>query len=76
MEIENETQPITKPQKWNTGRLTIYGAFAGLAYAVWGHAPDWGVEPLSSTLGTLTGGTVGGAALVAIVSGIRNLFVR
>ncbi len=74
--MENEIEPITKPQKWNTGRLTICGAFAGLAYAVWGHAPDWGVQDLASTLGQLTGSTVGGAALVAIVSGIRNLFVR
>lgn len=74
--MENEIEPITKPQKWNTGRLTIYGAFAGLAYAVVRNAPDWGVEPLASTLGTLTGGTVGGAALVAIVSGLRNLFIR
>ena len=74
--MENEIEPITKPKKWNTGRLALYGAFAGLAYSVWGHAPDWGVQDLTSTLGQLTGGTVGGAVLVAITSGLRNLFVR
>ncbi len=74
--MENEIEPITKPKKWNTGRLALYGAFAGLAYSVFNHAANWGVEPLSSTLGTLTGGAVGGAALVAITSGLRNLFVR
>lgn len=31
-----------KPKKWNTRRLALYGAFAGLAYAVFNNAANWG----------------------------------
>ncbi len=65
-----------KPKKWNTSRLALYGLFLGLALSVLRHAADWGVQPIESTMGQLTGGAVGGAALVAITSGLRNLFVR
>ena len=65
-----------KPKKWNTRRLALYGAFVGLAYSVFNHAANWGVEPVSFTIGGLTGGAVGGAALLAAASGIRNLFIR
>ncbi len=65
-----------KPKKWNTRRLALYGAFVGLVYAVFNNAVNWGVQPVSSTIGGLVGGAVGGAAVLAAASGIRNLFIR
>ncbi len=65
-----------KPKKWNTRRLALYGAFFGLAYAVFDIAANWGVQPVLFTIGGLLGGAVGGAALLASASGIRNLFIR
>ena len=74
--MKSQIEPIMKPKKWNTSRLALYGAFGGLAYAVFNHAANWGVQPVTSTIGGLVGGAVGGAALIATVSGIRNLFIR
>ena len=74
--MKSQTEPIMKPKKWNTSRLALYGVFGGLAYSVFNHAAHWGVEPVESTIGGLLGGAAGGAALIATVSGIRNLFIR
>lgn len=74
MGIQQEV--IMKPKKWNTRRLALYGAFAGLAYAVFNNAVNWGVQPISYTIGGLVGGLAGGAFLVAAISGLRNLFIR
>ncbi len=67
-----------KPQKWNTGRLAIYGAFGGLGLAagIIRAGPTMIQGEIAGSLGYLVGSAVGGAALVALVSGIRNLFIR
>ena len=67
-----------KPKKWNTPRLAIYGAFAGLAYAIFNAVGTWSIETnaIAANIGGLIGGTVGGALLVAGASGVRNFFVR
>jgi len=62
-----------KPQKWDTGRLAIYGALGGLAVGIIGAMIQGGIDGL---LIYLVGSAVGGAALVVLVSGIRNLFIR
>ena len=65
-----------KPTKWNTSRLTTYGALGGLLIGVvrgWHWVPD---GEIATALGFFVGGAVGGAAVVAIVSGIRNFLVR
>ncbi len=65
-----------KPQKWDTGRLAIYGVFGGLAFGIVGAWPIMIQEGITGSLVYLVGSALGGAALVALVSGIRNLFVR
>ncbi len=66
------------PKRWNTMRLALYGALAGFLYAVFTSGPYWkGDTGLAlEGVGTLFGGAVGGAIVVATVSGLRNLFVR
>ncbi len=67
-----------KPQKWDTGRLAIYGAFGGLGLAVGiiRAGPTIIQGEIAGSLGGLAGSALGVAVLVALVSGIRNLFVR
>ena len=65
-----------KPQKWNTGRLTIYGAFGGLTVGVIRAWPTIIQGDIASSLGYVVGSAVGVATLVALASGIRNLFIR
>ena len=66
-----------KPQKWNTGRLMIYGAFGGLAVGIILAGPIMMIrEGITDSLVYLVGSALGGAALVGLVSGIRNLFIR
>ncbi len=65
-----------KPEKWNTGRLTIYGAFGGLAVGIIRAWPIIIQGDIAGSLGALAGSALGIAVLVALVSGIRNLFVR
>ncbi len=65
-----------KPQKWDTGRLAIYGAFGGLAVGIIRAWPFMIQGDIAGSLGALAGSALGGAALVALVSGIGNLFVR
>ena len=69
-----------KPVKWNTVRAAIYGSAAGAMYAVIRHALENGAPTGSDDAfvyaGLMIGGAAGGAALFAIASGIRNLFIR
>ena len=65
-----------KPQKWNTGRLAVYGAFGGLAVGIILAGPIMIQEGITGSLVYLVSSALGGAALMALVSGIRNLFVR
>ncbi len=65
-----------KPQKWNTGRLVIYGAFGGLAVGIIRAWPIMIQEGITDSLVYLVGSALGGAALVGLVSVIRNLFIR
>ncbi len=65
-----------KPQEWDTGRLAIYGAFGGLAVGIIRAWPILIQEGITGALVYLVGSAVGGAALVVLVSGIRNLFIR
>ena len=65
-----------KRQKWNIGRLAIYGAFGGLAVGIIRVWPIMIQGEIAGLLGYLVGIAVGVAALVALVSGIRNLFIR
>lgn len=66
-----------KPDRWNTPRLAVIGAFIGAGYALWQSMT--GEMPPPTTLygfGGVFGGAVGGAAMFAATSGIRNLFIR
>ncbi len=65
-----------KPQEWDTGRLAIYGAFGGLAVGIILAWPIMIREGITDSLVYLVGSALAGAALVGLVSGIRNLFVR
>ena len=73
LEESDLIEGVMKPQKWNTGRLAIYGAFGGLAVGIIGAMIQGGIDGL---LVHLVGSAVGGAALVVLVSGFRNLFIR
>ena len=67
-----------KPKRWNTLRLTLYGAVAGLTFAVLNDAGTWNFETIDSTayvIGGLLGGAAGGGLLMATASGLRNFFV-
>ncbi len=65
-------------KRWNTLRLSGFGALAGLAYGFYMSLPfwGWGTEFDVHAVGSLPGGIAGGAALVALVSGLRNLILR
>lgn len=65
-----------KPKKWNTPRLALYGAFVGAAFILIRGYIEPSYAPVEFNVGEVVGGAVGGAALVAIVSGVRNMFVR
>ena len=66
-------------KRWNTMRAALIGAVCGIVYAVvrivLGSGP-WTTDQLSYHFGGLIGGAVGGAALFAAVSGVRNLILR
>jgi hypothetical protein len=66
------------PCDWNTLQFSICGAFVGMLYAAYLDIGLWtrGPDMVAQALGGLAGGALGAAALVAIVCGIRNLFVR
>lgn len=63
----------TKTEQWNTLRLAMIGAGFGIAYS----SLDTELWKLQSgeIFASLIGAAIGGAALFAIVSGLRNLFV-
>ncbi len=67
-----------EPEKWNPLRLALYGACAGLVYALWIAAGTWELgEPFVAwNVGGLFGGAIGGAFLAAAIAGLRNLLVR
>jgi hypothetical protein len=65
-----------KPQKWNTTRIALCGAAGGGVYmlatlVVGNHYLD-----ITENIAANFGGAVGGAALFATVSRIRNMFIR
>lgn len=65
-----------KPTKWNTPRIAGYGALCGIIITL---IRDYAIVlsgDIGAAVGLLVGGAVGGAILFAIVSGLRNLFVR
>ena len=66
-----------KPKKWDTRRYAVYGAFAGAAITLLQIWPNASAE-LSwwAYAGRIFGGAVGGALVVAALSGFRNLMVR
>ena len=76
--------PIMKPvkldplPKWNPLRFALFGACAGLVYALWIAAGTWGLgeQFVAWNIGGLFGGVVGGAFLAAAIAGLRNLLVR
>jgi hypothetical protein len=63
---------------WNTLRIAMYGALAGVCYQTVPHGAylAQGPEFQSRFIGGLFGAALGGALLGAIISGLRNLFVR
>jgi len=65
-------------KRWNTVRVAMYGAAAGLAYAAFNAAPYWSVgsEGIGQGIGMLVGGATMGFVMVAAICGFRNLLVR
>jgi hypothetical protein len=65
-------------KRWNTLRLALYGACVGALWAAFQSAPLWrlGGDYTARAIGHLIGGAAGAAALVAIVSGTRNLLLH
>ena len=67
-------------RKWNTRRAQGYAAIVGALYtgllsiATEGVAP--GGDALAAWLGSAAGGALAAAAIVGIVCGGRNMFVR
>ncbi len=76
LEESDLIEGVMKLQKWNAGQLAVYGAFGGLAVGIIRAWPIMIQEGITGSLVYLVGSAFGGAALVALVSGIRNLFVR
>ncbi len=66
-----------EPEKWNPLRFALYGACAGLVYALWIAADTWGLgeQFVAWNIGDLIGGAVGGAFLAATIARFRNLLV-
>ncbi len=76
LEESDLIEGVMKPQKWNTGQLTVYGAFGGLAVGIILAWPIMIREGITDSLVYLVGSALAGAALMGLVSGIRNLFMR
>ncbi len=69
-------QMQSKP--WNTMRLALFGAAAGAVYGLFNAFPllSGGPESVARALGGITGSAVVLSFMVAVVSVIRNRFVR
>jgi hypothetical protein len=66
-------------KRWDTLRIALWGAAFGVAYSAIKLTIDGFATLNSDSLayaGGLFGGAVGGAAIFAIVSGMRNLILR
>jgi hypothetical protein len=63
----------SKPKRWNTLRASLIGAAFGAIYTAF-DSTLWNLDP-SEISASFIGGSIGGAALFAIVSGLRNLLV-
>jgi len=66
-------------KKWNTSRLSWYGALFGAVYYVVMPPYHWAVSggvALAEKAGEIIGGAAGMAMLVAIVSSVRNLLLK
>jgi hypothetical protein len=66
--------------KWNTRRAQGYVAVVGGLYTGFSSMAMEGVAPggdaLAAWLASAAGGALAAAAIVGLVSGIRNMFVR
>lgn len=69
-------------KRWNTARIAIWGAVLGPIYlliqaSIDRHMPEtWSLDSIIYLISFLGGGALGGAALFALVSGVRNLILR
>jgi hypothetical protein len=65
-------------KRWNTLRIAAYVGIAGLIWTAFQTAGYWTLGPESEAraIGKMAGGFVGGAALGAIFSGLRNVWLR
>jgi hypothetical protein len=64
--------------KWNVARFAMGGAAIGLLYGLYrGYAPIVaGGEAMAYGIGSVVGGTIGGAFIAAAAAAIRNYFVK
>ena len=60
-------------ERWNTVRIALAGAVFGIIYSSI-DSELWQLK-VDEIVASLIGAAIGGAALFAIVSGLRNLFV-
>lgn len=65
-----------KPQKWNTTRIAICGAAIGGVYTLAKLGVGDPYLHIGESIAAMFGGALGGAALFAMVSGVRNMFIR
>ena len=62
-----------KPERMKPLKWAMYGAFVGLAYAVF--IADFNI-PMPDLVGEFVGGAVGGAFLFGVAVFVQNLFNR
>ena len=65
-----------KAAKWNTPKVALYGAPTGAVIALVQDYEAVSRAGSHAVIAYVIGGAIGGAALFALVSGARNLFVR
>ena len=65
-----------KPKRWNTVRIALCGAALGAVYVLVGEGGGYlSAGEIGPGISLTLGGAIGGAALFAIVSGVRNLLI-
>jgi hypothetical protein len=62
-----------KTERWDTLRIAMIGVVFGIVYSSF-DSQLWNLKP-GEIVASLIGAAIGGAALFAIVSGLRNLLV-
>jgi hypothetical protein len=65
-------------KRWNTMRLSLYGACAGVAYFAAVDARYWslGPEGIGRLVGELIGGAIGGFLVAGLICELRSKLVR